>query len=323
MNVKSAIFAFPFLVILAVTVSAEEDSRFESYNYRAITEIKGEVTQLLSENQQLKQEHNILQEQLNALMLIRQDKQTQVKELADKTGAFWMQNESQSYDKALEGNFLNLEKDLASQNARLNYMNSELMDLDERHRLWKLYLADLEYQKRELQLKLKLKEAEAIENNRDRAEDISRIRREIMTTREKHQRLKAEIGRLDQTVDGVTTQAKKLLTENKALEQQNMVLERRVDIRYSENQLVRDKIAYTKKLKEAPVLDQLKEKNTLEDEVARLEKDYEQLNRALVSSWNQQQMERKLINNVMAIDKANQGLKEKIENLRKELEISP
>lgn len=328
MNIKnliiigSSVFCIG-LGLVSAGLAEDGDSRFESQNYKMISDIKNRVSGLLEENKKLISQNEILKEQQKALRLVFEERRKELEQLIEETGAFWLQGDSASFDDAMNGNFRALEKDKALKESRTGHLNSELMDFNERQRLWKLYLADLEYQKRDLMLELKLKEASAKENNRDHGAEIQALRQEVMINREKEQRILSEIERLQGENGDFAKQAEQIQRENAELQEKITILERRADIKYKENGLLKDKILYTSKLKESPVMDSLRERKELSAEVVQLQKEYETLNSEVNSSMAQLDLKRQLVNNVMSKHKENQDLKTKITEIRDELGLTP
>ncbi len=200
------------------------------------------------------------------------------------------------------------------------YLEGELVDEQERQKLWRLQLADLENQKRMLQMDLQLKELEKKKEKSVTVEDLQRV---LQDNQEKKKVLSRRIVETEKRIGEYPQKTRKIKQEKESFGYKIQDLEKRKNLKDRENMNLRDKKTLKKRRMENAFLEKKSEKIAVEKRVRAQEKEYKVLDETLQASLNYQEEERVIVQEMVNLDKQNLKLKEKIaelETLIRELE---
>jgi len=200
-----------FVLIISQNGSAQDVSEQEGF----FDAIKDRMTSVAQENKRLTQENQALKTRLTGLQLEVEQYEQEVKALDPQYVTPYEQSiKDTSGDEALIREVQNI------------YVSGKTMDLDERQRLEELRLYDLQYQKQELQLDLKAKEAQYQKMQEKGYPGIDILKRDIEKNKTREKDLSFKIAEQEKAASAYARQIDLLKAENKELEKKIKMLKR-------------------------------------------------------------------------------------------------
>jgi hypothetical protein len=274
------------------------------------------VASLMDENFQLQGQYEMLQVEYNNKIGAVSQYQSAIKNFETQLDAFKAQNiqKDSSYPLSETEKMGN---ELLIKQSKHFYLKGQLLDMEEKARLAKMQLADLQFQKEELGLKVKSKTFEFNEQKRKQEEEIENYKTALRASFEKEKTLSQEIRRIQQDAAYAGDKAKKLKEENDFFKKQVENFKVQKELSEKEIALIRKKQLFVNKSFEDVLMLKQDMKQKLEDIVGRLDKEYKSLDEMIEQSLAFRKQQEDLMKKVIEVDKANQVLRRKIEESNK------
>ena len=296
------------------TPSEKDDARI-----RALEGIKEQIRQLMSERDALVERYQLLQDKYSALV-------PKHKEYKEKYQAFFNKvqeiKKQQMPEPGLYSEVEDPETRTLLLKTQVEYLKSRVIEQEKQNQLLRLKLSELEYVARETKTTVKLHDL--VQKNRevqnvDFRDDLEMKYIEMLET---ESRLSAQLKDFKLEVKGTKSlDTKEIKREINWLRKRAKKLRRTIDLKEREISHLKDKKFYLQKKGENQswVLDQ--ERAQLELETTKLTKQYEDLREQIETSIDNQEIRRKLIDQIIKIDRGNNELREKIEKLKKKANL--
>jgi len=293
-----------------------------------INEVKADIASLLEENKKLEVEYKRLQDQFRELQGNVEQRHQSMKEqeregiaivTPDYDEPVVRKRPRKIRDEQLPGQLDMMENERLMLEGQNSFLTGQHMDLNDKERLLKLQLADLEYEKRELELELKIKEFRHLEGNRKEEWEAQDLRNQLQASIENER----ELGKIiEESKDNAVTGPRRMpffRRQNKRLIFQIKEAQKKLDFKVRENTISKDKMLYTSKLMEGPVVRKEEQNAMLEADVEQLEEEYSALNEEVNAALVRQDKKKKLVEKIVDLDQENQRLREKISNLQDQI----
>ncbi len=287
-----------------------------------ISKIKGEINTLMAENKKLEWENTFLKNEMDYMNnKIGQEKDTvagleKIKERARRPQKLWVENLKEPASSLREDK-AKMEHESALRKDQKDHTAVEITALQEKLRLLWLKASDLEYQKRELQADIELKNFVNEETRRKEQlkSNTAKLKEALERYKNKEQELDVRLGKIDTKSNLYPGRIENLQAEVQEFEQQMKTWQRKLDYQMKENAHLKNKRLYLTKLMEANVWEKEEEKSALKDTLQEKEMSYYSLNNQLDKSLSYQNQKKRLLKEIIAMDKENQDLRTKIERL--------
>lgn len=307
----------PCLANEAVT---EELDHFESSAYEKMNGMKTSITTLLKENKQLELQYVTLLEEYNRL---QEELSIFAGEISDLTKEYVKKKD---LEKEKEHSVQRLQKDLNSLNdelllkkSRNAYLNARLLDTDAKTKILQLKLQDLQFAQRELELVAKQKEFALSEKKRKSEGEIAQLREQIQYNIEKTEGILKHVQQIEEESLSYEKTIQSLDMENKDLENQLSEKEKQHQFNDQELSLLKNKKLYLTRKAEHLMFQKEQERNELKAVVDELGQQLAEIKAKVNISFSRQGTKREIVDSLLNIDKENQELKERIQNIQSKI----
>lgn len=279
--------------------------------YDTMLEVKEEISRLIVENKELEDRYSQLKEQWAAMQ--------QQGQLPGQVMRLPAQNltPKQPVRKVtiMPNAVRHAGASIEAQPMANTFVKGELMDYDESLGLLELRLADLRYQRRELELELKLQQVAQQDKVRSHQLKESRLQNELQSGLLEERRLMQMIQRREKEAAEAPMNIPQLKKENQILALEIPALQQKIEVKKREIGLLQSQMDLKEKAS-SPVLSSIeKEKAILEAYVTQLSGQYESLSATVSTSLRRQERKEQLIRDIIDFDKENQKLQRQIEEL--------
>jgi len=285
--------------------------------------IRAEIARLLKENKQLEAEYAALKEQLDGLKDVVKDKEHEVEKIAPRD---WEEKRSRERQinsiKALYQDAEKLKNDLVVKKSRNAYLSGQLLDLEEKQRLWKLKLSDLEFLKREVELDIKMMEYELTERRQSKEQEVNDLRSKIQKNMEKERELLNRISAIEDGSYYSPSKAARMEEENDQLEITMRAYQHEVAFKEREIDILDKKRVLAAKSTGYVMNKKLEERNQLRKDVEILKSRAEQLNVVLESSLEQKIKRESVLQDFVHMQQENDTLRTQLSELERTLNSS-
>lgn len=336
MKISQRLFIFISIGILSIfnlqeNLCAEEDFAgdsnqmqneiiLERSSYGVFKEIKARIAALLVENKKLETEYAAIQKEYAQTKVLVEQHRNEI----DMMHQHFLETNRERKDtkkavKSLRVGQDSMANDILIKQSRIAYLKGELLDMEEKERLWNLQLADLGYQKRQLEMDYKYKNFYSQENQRRQNEELNNLKKELKSLLEQERELKHQISELETKRESYPYKAQRLTEENKEWEDKIKALQKDLDFKMRENATLREKQSFTVKSAEYTRNQKEQEKVELTEEVQNFQKELDNFNQNVDLSLLRQDRKRQLVQEIINIDKENQQLRDKITDLQQKL----
>lgn len=306
------------LLALATNLRAQETP---DQGFGTLDDLKMRVDRLLEENKKLKAEYQDVYAEHQRLQGLTNQYGSQIEKLRDNSKN--MENTRKGQKGKLAYLKEDLEKaqgDILLKETKNALLKGNLLDVDDQQRLLKLQYADLEYQKRELEMELQLKTIDVQDKALAQEKELQALKLQLQDSLGQEAQLAYQLKEIETTTVGAPQKAEQLEKENKELESRVMELERQVEFKTKENSLLKDKELLNTKSLENGLSSREEKKKDLQKKVDALEAKYNKLNQDVETSLTDQNKRKELTQKVIEIDKENQNLRDKIAELTEKIE---
>jgi DNA repair exonuclease SbcCD ATPase subunit len=296
-----------------------ETTSFASNNYESFEELKQRIGFLMVENKDLEsqyqalyQEYSKLKAQMDALTAEEQVSQ-RFPDPSEEDATFDVDPSIEKLSPAQVQNEILIKK------SRVSHLSAQLIDAEDKEHLWQLQLANLETQKRELNIEGNVKQLSAEEIQEKKEAELAKIQQAIDENIQQEQNIYRRIKELESRKGNSFKTDEQLTQENADLELDIASLERRTALNLKENAILEKKKLLVEKSHGGVSDENRQAYRALQDEVALLEEEYAQMDETIEHSLDQQERQKELIRAVIEIDKQNQQLRERINALQQQM----
>jgi len=214
------------------------------------------------------------------------------------------------------------QSELLINESKSNYLLGESIDSQNSLQLWHLKLKDLEYQKRSLEMELEYRKYLLDDDAQDEKKSFVKMDQKIMSNVAERKKILKEIEILNKEKDSFPSVVSSMRDETAALESKIKEMQKLMEFKRRENDILRNKLLYSDKSVETVFSHRTEEQKLLNEIVVDLEIEYKNLREGVSMSLEDQKLKRQYMKEVVKIDKENQKLRQKIEFLEKQIEGS-
>ncbi len=279
--------------------------------------MKIQVGELLQENQTLEVQYKWLKEEIENLDKAIKDETENLGRIKNDFGL-----KNASGETIVPTTYDQVETELLLQESQKNALNLKAIDSDSVSKLWELKLADLQYQKRQLELEVKMASLTCKENLDKRKEELTALNKILQDNLSQAEALKKQISEMEKKADVSPQQLSEYKIINKRLEAQIEEKKREIGYFERENKLFEDKKNYIAKSLDYDLEKVKEQKLILENLIKDLEKQYKGINQMVKASIVNQKQINDYTQEFINIDKENQKLRQEIEAAQKKIDES-
>jgi len=310
--------AEPYLASRGGTASGT--NYFGPSGYDKMNGIKAEIANLLELNQELESQYNVLTAEKDIL----QKKVNQhVKKFGKITRAAVRTLDSQKIQgltaEGLKQDLEKMQHEILIKESRAAYLSGNLLDFEEKQRLLELQLEQLRLEKNELDMENKLAEYLYLESERGQSLDVVELEVQLRRNLEKVEELNHAVGQLEDIEQSVFPTIERLKKEISGLEEQLSDLHHRMAFKEKENAYFKNRKLLLTRKAESVVWEKEREKVKIELKANKLETQYQHLSNKVTSSLQSREQKHELMQNIIAMDKENQILREEISHLEEKI----
>ena len=276
-------------------------------------EIRQEVQGLLTEYRELYQRNIVLQKRIDRARSELVKKEREAK--ANRTTGPWLDLQEEPVVETVEGLQKAIEdkkNEVLLLESRVVFLKTQLLDREDREKAWELRLKEARYQRRMLQMDLKLKEADQEEMMKKYGGSLEDLRQSLKRWQEQERLWEDKVRAAEARLKAYPDEIRKMKAANVELSRQIKEKQRQQAMKDKELVYLRDKKVLVRHQNDGMILAKKNQKLDLEEQIAKAEKEYQELENALNLSLEWQARKRKLVDEMVRIDRENQILKKKI-----------
>jgi chromosome segregation ATPase len=316
---------FIALLFLAGKVLAKSPSKAflpgtYTSSYEEINTIKIRIGELVVENKKLQTKYDQLKSEYDGLYSkynLKREKILKVQGKDSKNDKYldYQKNSITDLTKTVD----QLKSDVLLTESKVLHVKGRFLDLQDKETLLKLKLADLDYEKQEKELDVKVKKGSFVKVRNQYQQEIGLLQKKLEEALQHEENLKGMIIEIEGDKISSPAKEKELKLEIGQLQQQLDELQDLKNIKHIETSLLENKILYAEKSVQGVLKYKREKKISLAEKVEKLEGEYVQLAQQIETSLSQKQLQEDLVEDVIAIDKENQHLKDQILKLQKKV----
>jgi hypothetical protein len=292
-------------------LSAHDDD----FNY-----IKSEIARLLQENKKLELKYAALKQRLESL---KEGVAVREKETSKTMPEEWQQDRDHQRRinsiKALYSDAEKLKDDLVVKKSRNAYLSGQLLDLEEKQRLWKLRYSDLEFFKRETELDIKMLEYELKDRQQKRDRQVNDLRRQIQKSMEEEREILNRVSAIEEGTYYSPAMAAALESENDQLEIKLQAIDHELEFKNRELDILEKKRMLAAKSRGVVAGKKLEERNRLRQDVEILKQKASELNAELEESLTHKLEREEILKDFVRIQQENDKLRTQVSEIEKAL----
>lgn len=296
------------------------DYSYFDYSFNTIDQIKAEISALLAEHGKLDQEYEVLSKQAYGLQeTIKEQKGKLIKIKKDKY-LFQKEHKDKKYNiKAVYNDISSLETEVMIRQSKNTYLSGNLIDIDGQLRVLKLKIDELQYQKRELQMNVKLKQVHIEEKESKQNKTLKTIENEHIKSLEKEKALNAELAELQQQYYALPDKIAIVQDEITGIEREIDDLNKQKLFRIKENQHIQRKKELKDKMIDVMLSDKKKKKDNLQVKVDKLQEEYDIFDQKIKKFIASKERRHEVMKSLINIDRENISLRLKIDKLKEKI----
>ena len=308
-------------VPVPVPMSPPEKNTKDDFDY-----IKAEIARLLIENKKLESEYESLRHQVDALKVKAHEKEREAEKQAVVDEDYVEERSHQKELNALKAVYGGTEKlrnEIMVKKSRTGYLSTELVDLEEKQRPWKLKRSDLEFLKRELELDIQLLHYEMDARDQRLQDGVNHLQEAIQDN------LMAEreiLDVIDEVEQGSLYDPKRLISlfeENESLQLKVMRLAHETEFQVRENEILDKKRVLVGQSKGETLNQKRQEKQALMDEVKYLQHQVDTLHLSLDQSLKEKSRREDMLKDFVFLQQENDKLRSQITQIQSHLNPTP
>ena len=287
----------------AVPARAEEPGyplvQSRTSRYDTMKSVKEEIVELIAENKKLEARYSELKAQWRIL---------QIQQQAGAVGPV-----DEGMDRHQE------EQPAQEEEQSYRHLNNEGVVDEEQLALLELHLEDLQVQRSELELELKLLKVENQDKERDTLAVLEQDKTALQAAVQREHQLQEILARKEEAARTAPAQIPVLEQENKKLELDILALEKKKEFKEKEVAILKDKAALKEKSAEQVRSKLEMEKQELTAQVEKLRAEHDQIADKVDTSLSRQEHKAELIRGIIKFDQENQQLQAKITEMSEKL----
>jgi len=322
-------FCFVFWVTGGVPVAAQEEPfpfpdsarYYQPDDPEGFESLKQEAAALISVNKKLEEQFRLLRDKSIRLQALVEEYRREVEALAQDS----QQISSVTGDRPdpkesrYQPRLSSTEDEIILNESKNRFLVGQLINLDEHKRLWELQRQDLEYQKRDLEMQLKLKQFKYHELKREREKAIQSLRNQLKSNYEQVKFLEETKASMEKELAEAPKDTYKLTEEVINLQTELEIQKTKRDITARERDILGKKRLLMQQTMDAQVNELQTVNHKLQNQLASLNTKYETTTESLQDAVTRQFKQQKIVSNIMTLDQENRELMEKIKELRDEI----
>ncbi|MCD4779861.1 MAG: hypothetical protein K8S27_04845 [Candidatus Omnitrophica bacterium] len=284
--------------------------------------IKEEIMLLIQKNDALTYEYKLLKKQYESLYQKMKQKSSEFGSgeqyfalLQQKLGVV------QTQTNAIDRNLNELENNLFKEQFRVDLLQNQVRENEEQKQLLAGRLKSLRNQKYSMDLILEEKKIELTRLDKDQSEDLEELRVQIKFNMEEEKNLTKRLYELEKEYILFPKKAQLFKSSNKDLQAALNRITRHKQLKEDETRHLQDKKELLLQSTQEVIDQQQLEKTNLENIVSELDMEYKTLNKKVEVFIDRRQRKKVVLSQIIAIDKENQQLREKIEELQIVLDL--
>jgi len=294
-----------------------------SARHSVLDNIKSQIALLVEENQRLSSEYRSLQQEYADLQKVVKQNENEMREIELESNSRSAREEEQkqlvkTYYEDLDG----INNHILIQESQNMYLRGELLDVEESQGLMRFQLADLQNQKRELELQLKTKEFYSEEEHQKFQGEINSLKKKLKSYLEKEEEMMSQIREQEQGNSSLPQSVEKLRQKNEEFNDELTDLQRKKDFKSREVEALEAKRLFLSESVKALKEQKEKERVALQQRLEQLETEYAALNDTVTLVLLRQSVKRKLLDETIKMDKENQILRDRIAGLKEKIKVS-
>ncbi len=312
-------FGICFFLILVTTGSlwAADNADVSSADWKTTLEQLTAQSKALSvENEKLSSEYEFLQEKVAGLRVDLKKRKAELKQMKSqkKKG----KQSASRYQDPNSGAFAQmdqLQEEIDALKVTNKGLEKELVDIQEKNRLWKIQASTLNNKKRDVKLDANYQEATAGDSDYLANDTAMDLQTRLDKSMQEEKDLAASLAKMTAQNKDFPQDQRAMKKKNRDLQNRLRILKRQVAVQEKKNARLQKS---TKKNKRAPKgvsVKLLKEKKSLELEIAKLTKQLDGVSKTVGESKDVLEKKRELMDQIMHLDAENQELHAKIDAL--------
>ncbi|MCB9771698.1 MAG: hypothetical protein H6754_04050 [Candidatus Omnitrophica bacterium] len=311
-------FFICLFMILGVTlcVQAQEDLDISSTDARSLSnpqwqktidQITAETQSLMKENEKLSSEYEFLQEKVAGLKAELTKTKAQVKVLqSSKQKISKVMKDSGKNDPDAKAKMDDLQNEIDAIESENKDLEKQLLDIQEKNRLWKIQASKLENQKRDAVMDTGYAQATSEAETKD-------LQNQLQSALAKEKELVAALARVTAENEARPKQAVDLRKKNRDLEDRLKILKRQIVAQEKKNEKLQRSAKKVKGNSKGVSGDLVRQKKALEAEIASLTSQLDSVSKTVGQSREVLEKKRMLMDQIMRLDAENQELRSKID----------
>jgi len=297
-------------------------SRYASaQGYESFTRIKEKIAVLLVEHKKLKARYDFLRKDFLALKEAVEQKEQEIKDIRNQGNQVHLSRQQvKDFINNSQQRLEELRNEILLKESKNVYLTGELVDVDEKQRLRKLQLSELQIQKRALQMDLKLKDMGKKDREKTNKAPLEDLQKNLKKIQDEEQELIRTIAVIEEKRSSQPQKARVLKLENEKLEREIAEWKRKQSLKDRELAYLKDKKEFERNSVMEELIGKRTEKAVLEEELKQKELKYKALDEAARISLEQQEKERELLAEIVTMDQINQELRKQVSDLKAKIE---
>lgn len=287
---------------------------------KTIMEIQGNMINLVDENQTLQIEQSNLKRKIRNLEQQIEGFKAANAELK-RTDRFQIEEEPTMIGR-LRTETLQKDNSILILKSKLAQIKGALIDLEEQQRLWKMQLADLQYEKRDMEIQVNLKKSSLQENIQKEEKEVLTLKQELGNILKTGREVDEKISQTSRDILILPARLEGLIKESKQLQKEMVTVKKQESLTRREILHWENKKELAVKSAESLTWMKKRSKEELEEEVQYLEQEYEKFNMLINDAFSEKKKREELTQQFIALDQENQKLRNEIEIVKEKIEAA-
>ncbi len=320
---KKIIFLY-LLITSSIFVSCvfADDSEIDGAPaYNGFSQMRGKISNLMSQNKQLETEYALLSQEAQSLQEAIAASESRLKDLGYEMESY-NSRQQQIQDKTTDAqdHVLSLQNEIMLQQGKTVYLKKQSFDLEEKISSLQNEIDGYNGQAKSLNSKIAQQQQHISESLQAQSKEIDALKAKQKSLEDQYKLSLQGITKLND--DGQENNAKidELIKGNNELDLAIEKTKADLDIKQKESDILRQKRTLATRSLQVELQDKRDEKAALADEVSALEEKYKNLDQNVNQSLSWQTNKKDMVENIIRLDKENQGLREKITTLQGEID---
>jgi len=295
-------------------------SKYESHGLSSFDQMKERIASSLENNKQLLVERALLEKELAEINLSVRQRREEVGLLNSTARLPTIKKVNpKSFVESSQDALQQMQDELLIKQSHNTLLSGNIIDFEDKKHLYELQLSELKYQKRELNMELKLKESKAFEARQKIIEEMNALKNAIRNNLEKEKDLLHELASIEQNNVLTPDQIAQLKNDNAQLQKTIIDVQRQADFKNRERNLAKDKRLLAIRSTEHVQWAKQEQKADMSDAVNKLQLQYNNLEKRVEMGLAAKQRYEELIKTIIDVDRENEKLRNDISLLEEQL----